>query len=69
MSERDIEIGETYTVVITEANKNEDRDPVTQINGKSTFVRFNEYQPDFGEEVTVRLADMTENYNIAVAID
>lgn len=68
MNRTDLDIGDVLDVIITEVE--DDKDPVTQVDGIVTFVRFpDDYRPDVGEEVKVRIADRTDNYYISVALD
>jgi predicted RNA-binding protein with TRAM domain len=70
MPNRTLAVGDETTVVITDTNNGCDRDPVAQIDGVITFVRFpSGVTPEFGAAVRVRIADVAENNNVAVAID
>lgn len=64
-----LEVGDETVVVITEPNENKDRDPVTQIDGTTVFVRFQDRTPEFGEAVRVRIADIGTSHMVAVAVD
>lgn len=62
--------GDKLPVVITDTNDDSSKDPVTEIDGMTTFIRFeNGYQPSFGEMVTVKIADIADSHIVAVATD
>lgn len=66
------EIGEEFETVIVHPNVDETNDPVAKVNGKVTFIRFEDKDDDdveFGETYRVRMADKREEHNMAVAIE
>lgn len=66
----DVERGDILTAVITDPNVDKDRDPITEIDGVTTFVRFDDgYEPEFGETVKIKIADLGDSHMVAVARD
>lgn len=72
MTEREPpEVGETRRTVILYPNKEDSRDPVAQISGETVFIRFPDdvdYQPDMGDEVEVKIADINKGHYIGAAV-
>lgn len=66
----DPQTNDVTTVVCIDANEGNDNDPVAQIDGKTTFLRFGpEQTPTFGGVYRVRIADVTENHMVAVVLE
>lgn len=64
-----LEVGDILDVVITEPNPDGDKDPMTQVDGVATFVRYpGDYQPEFGETARCRVADVGDTHIVLTAV-
>lgn len=67
---RIIETGDVIEVVIVHPNGDQDNDPAARVGGKIAFIRFgSDYQPEFGEVVECRVADVDDGNVLLVPED
>lgn len=67
---RVVKSGDLISVVVIHPNADRDNDPATRIGGKIAFIRFgSDYQPEFGEVVQCRVADIDEGNVLLVPED
>lgn len=64
----EVEVGDQVTVVVEDANEDDDRDPVTHIDGMATFIKSPPGMDiGFGDTLRVKISDIQSRQMVAVA--
>lgn len=69
---REVAIGDEFIAVVVHPNLDDSRDPVTKVNGTTTFLRFpdKEVPPiETGDVIRARMADKQAHNSLAIALD
>jgi predicted RNA-binding protein with TRAM domain len=64
-----VEIGETYDVIVEKPPGTDGPDGVARINGIITFVAPRDYSMSIGDKVRIKITDVGENHTRGIAIE